>query len=141
MSLAGSYFLVPLSVSGAVTAGAQPGAVLPFAARLVSVTANVGTAPTGAALEVNVTRNATAVTGTSDSTGGPVTIAAGTTASPIVTAAVSVSPGQNVYAPTVKDNSDIADFAAGDVVALNVAQVGSTVAGSNLVVMLAFQKL
>lgn len=140
MSLA-PYFVIPLSVSGALTTGVKPVLVLPHAARLVAVAGSVGTAPTGAALNFHVQRNGVSVTGAGDTPAGPVTIAAGATVSPVVVVTPGVAPGQNVYAPTVRDTADIAVFQAGDTIGLDVIEIGSTVAGSDLVVSLAFQKL
>jgi hypothetical protein len=59
----------------------------------------------------------------------------------LTTGVKPVAPGQNVYAPTVRDTADIAVFQAGDTIGLDVIEIGSTVAGSDLVVSLAFQKL
>lgn len=137
MSIARSEFPVVLTVAGTVAVSTLPPVVLPFPAQLIAVTAGVGTAPTGSALNLDVLQNGTSVF-TGLNTTKP-SIAAGATAV-TVSAASGVSAGQNVITPTVNDGGPIATFAKGDVLAVQVTQVGSTVAGANLGVTLHLAK-
>jgi hypothetical protein len=100
------------NVAGALTVGAKPGGwVAPFAGDLDAVIASVGTAPTGSPLIVDILKNGVTVFTTA---ANRPTIAAGATVSPL-----SARP-------------DVTSFVAGDVLTVSVAQVGSTVAGSDL---------
>lgn len=85
------------------------------ACTLASVRASVGTAPTGAAIIVDVSKNGTTVFTTQ---ANRPTIPAGSTTSGLVT------------------NMDVTALAAGDYLTVDVDQVGSTVAGADLVVQL-----
>ncbi len=120
--------------SGALTVsnGAQP-VPLPVPAELVAVYAAVGTAPTGAALLVNVRKNGVSLF----SGAGRVTVAAGATSGNKVEAP-GVTPGQNVIAASVPSAVALGTFAAGDTFTVDVEQIGSTVAGSDLGVTLFF---
>lgn len=84
------------------------------AGTIVEVRAYVNTAPTGAALIVDVNKNGTTIYGTQ---ANRPTIAAGANAATGGTASVTT-------------------FAAGDVFSVDIDQVGSTVAGSDLVVVI-----
>ena len=103
------------SISGPVATGAgsfrlynDSGATL----TIVSVRATVGTAPTGATLIVDVNKNGTTIF---------------TTQANRPTIAVSTN--------TIKrTNMDVTTVADGDYLTVDIDQVGSTVAGSNLVV-------
>lgn len=158
MSFSKPYVTVTVPFAGALSADEVRSVVLPFAANLESVTATVGTAPTGAAAEFDVLNNAGAsVLG--NATAANVSIAAAATTSAVVgaknalvadgvtsfdhsDAPNAVSSGINVLGGwlTVDDTAPIAAYAAGDKVQVKVLQVGSTVAGSDAVVLLTFQK-
>lgn len=86
--------------------------------RLVEVRARINTAPTGLALVVDVNKNGTTIYGTQ---ANRPTIAIGGNAATGGTASVTT-------------------FAAGDVLTVDVDQVGSTVAGSDLVVAIRLQR-
>lgn len=97
--------------AGAQTVGANKDRwEAPFPGQAISVAAVAGTAPTGAALIVDVLLN-----GTTIFAGTKPTIAAGATSS----GAVAVDPA-------------VGRFVAGDVLSLSVTQIGSGVAGSDL---------
>jgi hypothetical protein len=106
------------SISGAVTVGAGTFALyndsgLPWT--IIAVRATVGTAPTGATLIVDVHKNGTTIF---------------TTQANRPTIAVSTT--------TIKrTNMDVTTIADGEFLTVDVDQVGSTVAGSNLVVQIA----
>lgn len=109
-----------IQVDGAIAAGAGVARVVaPVAGRILGATACVGTAPTGADLIVDVN-----VAGTSiyAAAGDQPTIAA--------------TEQDSAYAGATADDT-VADFAAGDVITVDVDQVGSTVAGSDLTIALA----
>lgn len=117
----GSYDhqVLPFSVSGTLAVGARPARLpMPFAARIVDVRTMVGTAPTGAALLVDVNKNGTTIFTTQ---GNRPSIAASGNAS---SAAVP----------------DVTTLAAGDYLTVDIDQVGSTVAGSDLVVAVRVQQ-
>ena len=106
--------------TGAQTVGANKDRwEAPFPGQAVTVAAVVGTAPTGAALIVDVLLN-----GTTIFAGTKPTIAAGATSS----GAVAVDPS-------------VGRFTSGDVLSLSVTQVGSTVAGSDLDVTVGYVSL
>lgn len=92
--------------------------VLPYAATLVSVTLTAGTAPTGAAILVDVNKNGTTVF---------------TTQGNRPTLAVSTTVGSASAAP------DVTALAAGDYITVDIDQIGSTVAGSDLLVQVRFR--
>ena len=107
---------IVLSVTGVLTTSSKAAVRMPFAGTIRSITTAVTTAPTGAALicDVNI---------------------AGTTV--FTTQANRPSIAINGFS----DNSaDIAagTFAAGDVVSVDVDQIGSSVAGSNLSVLVTY---
>lgn len=105
-------------VAGALTTSSVDRWVAPFAGEIVGVTLSVGTAPTGAALICNLQKNGSNMFTTS---GNRPTVAISATKS----AALSAAP-------------DVATFVAGDEIKLTVAQVGSTVAGSDLNVVVEY---
>lgn len=130
----GSVEAYQFAVTGALTVLA--GAVaypVPFNAELVSVYAQVGTAPTGADLLLNVRKNGVALfSGT-----GRVKVAAGSTSGKL--AEVNpVASGQNYIGGAVPNTPALGLYSAGDSVSVDVEQIGSTVAGSNLGVTLFF---
>lgn len=106
-----------LEAAGTLTTGVKDRWVAPFAGEVINAVATVGTAPTGAAAIVDIEKNGVTVFSTS---ANKPTIAAATKTSPL-----SKAP-------------DVAAFAAGDVLAINVTQIGSTVAGSDLDVVVQY---
>ncbi len=129
-------FVIQHSVSGALTAAA--GALqypLPVAADLVRVQAYAATAPVGANVLVDVNKNGTTVWPTQSQR---LTITAGQSAG-VVNPALDANNGVNQIAPTVTQTPPIATFAQGDRVSVDVDQIGSGTAGSNLVVVLEFK--
>jgi hypothetical protein len=90
----------------------------PFAATILGVSAAVGTAPTGASLIVDVNKNGTTIFTTQ---GNRPAIA-----------------DSALYATEVT-NMDVTSFAAGDYLTVDVDQIGSTVAGSDLVVFIRYR--
>ena len=125
------------NVSGALTvaAGAVPYPV-PFPCELVGVSLAVGTAPTGADILVYVNKNGTTVF--TNQANRP-KVAAGST-----TGSVGVQPGlaagtNYIYTPA-PSSPPLGDFAAGDKITVDVDQIGSGTAGSNLGVVLTLQK-
>lgn len=86
----------------------------PYACTIIGVVASLGTAPTGASFIVDVLKNGT-------------TIYTGGTNRPTITAAAFVS-ALPVVAPAVTA------LAQGDYITVNVSQIGSSVAGSDLTV-------
>jgi hypothetical protein len=106
---------------GALTTGVKDRWVAPIAGDILEVVATVGTQPTGAPLIVDVQKNGVSIFST---TANRPTIAVSTNTSTWTGAA---------------GDPDTRSFAPGDVLALNVVQVGSTVAGSDLDVTVAYQ--
>jgi hypothetical protein len=111
-----------LESAGAQTVGANKDRwVAPFPGQILSTEVVAGTGPTGSGLIVDLLLNGTSVFGTATKP----TIAAGATVSP------------NAAVPT-QDATVVTRFNTGDVISLSVTQVGSTVAGSDLDVVVAY---
>jgi hypothetical protein len=118
-------FTVPLRKAGVATTGAIGQYVVPRDMKLKSVVATVGAAPTDDDFIVDVHRVAA----------GGLTTAAGTT--------VFTDPDDR---PTIADGETVSDIAvpavtamsAGDILRVEIDQIGSTDAGSNLYVYLTF---
>lgn len=110
--------ILKLEASGALTTGTKDRWIAPFAGDIVSVTAVVGTAPTGAALIFDIQKEG-------------VTIFTTTANRPTIPVSTfeSAAPGAR---------PDVTHFAAGDTFALLVSQIGSTVAGSDADVSIQF---
>lgn len=106
-------FVVPFAISGtvAVTTGTQR-FYLDHACTISAVRASVGTAPTGAALIVDVHKNGTTIF---------------TTQANRPQIAVSTNTD-------VSGTPDVTALAVGDYLTVDVDQIGSTVPGSDLVV-------
>lgn len=103
--------------TGAQTVGTNKDRwVAPFAGQVINAAAVVGTAPTGAALIVDVVNGAQSVFGS----GAKPTIAAAATSG------------------TADADQTVSRFNKGDVLSLSVTQVGSTVAGSDLDVVVQY---
>lgn len=112
-----------LESNGALTAAANKDrwqATSP--GEIVSVAAVVGTAPTGANLLLDLNKNGTTVFTTQ---GNRPTIVAGST---------ETADG-TTFRP---DSGGVASFAKGDTISLDIDQIGSTVAGSDLDVVVEY---
>jgi hypothetical protein len=109
--------VLKLEASGTLTTGIKDRWIAPFSGEIVNVVAVVGTAPTGAALLIDVHKEGTTIFTTQ---ANRPSIAVSTTES-----AVSARP-------------DVTKFAAGDTFTLEIDQIGSTVAGADLDVTLQF---
>ena len=103
--------VLTLGVTGAVTTSSSSVVRMPFNARARAITVAVGTAPTGAALTGTVRKES----------------AAGTV---VGTFSIAISGFSAAATMSVVDGAD--EIAADDLLFLVVAQIGSTVAGSNL---------
>lgn len=110
--------ILKLESAGALTVGAgKDRALIPFNCEIVSVSAIVGTAPTGASLIVDVLKNGTTIFTT---TANRPTIVAGATQT------------------TTFPRPDVTRLVAGDNLTLSISQIGSTVAGSDLDVVIQY---
>lgn len=106
-----------LTVPGTLTVGARPARYyLSTAATITGVTASVSTAPTGAAVIVDVNRNGTSIFTTQANR--PTIAAGGYVALDVVPAVTSLD--------------------AGDYLTVDVDQIGSTVPGATLVVQVTY---
>lgn len=115
----GVDIVCPFTMAGAVRVSTGQARIYVESSRTVtSIRASVGTAPTGASLIVDVLKNGTSIFATT--TVNRPTIAAGTNT------ALAGTP-------------DTPSFAAGDYITVNVLQIGSTVAGSDLTVTIRLQ--
>lgn len=115
-SLQTPYALQTISLrsGGTLTAATGKDRVnMPFAGEVVSVRAVVGTAPTGAALLVDLNKNGTTMFTTQPNR-------------------VTVPIAGTV--PVAGAVPDVKTFAAGDVLSIDVDQIGSGTAGADLVV-------
>lgn len=127
-------FLVPLTVgginvldniatfsrSGALTVIAGVGRFrFPFVATLLGATAAVNTAPTGASLILDVNKNGTTVYSTQ---GNRPTIIA------------------SAFATAAETTPDVTAIAIGDYLTVDVDQVGSTIAGSDVTVFVRYRR-
>lgn len=109
---------VKLSADGALTTGAKDRWIAPFAGEIVGVVAVVGTAPTGAALIIDIQKEG-------------VTIFTTQANRPTI-------PISGTESPAPGTRPDVTKFNAGDTFTLMVSQIGSTVAGSDLDVSVQF---
>lgn len=108
-----------VEVAGTLSAGAG---VLryrfPKAATVLGISATVNTAPTGAAILIDVNKNGTTL---------------------FTTQGNRPSIAINAFATSAEvTNMNVTSFAAGDYLTVDVDQVGSTVAGANLVVTIRY---
>lgn len=103
---------IKLSADGTLTTGVKDQWEATFDGEVVAVAAVVGTAPTGAAAILDLKKNGTSMFTT---TGNRPTIPIGATES----------------ASEPSADPDVTTFVAGDTLALDVIQIGSTVAGAN----------
>lgn len=113
--------VMPFARAGALTvsAGSAPFR-WPFAVVILGISAAVGTAPTGANLIIDVNKNGTTIYSTQ---GNRPTIIAGATAT---------------AAETVPNTTTVA---LGDIYKIDIDQVGSTVAGSDLQVNIRYRRV
>lgn len=108
--------IINLASVGTLTAAAgKDFAVAPFGGVVKKIAARVGTAPTGATLIVDINKNGTTMFTTQANR--PTIAISGTTA-------------------TMAGNPEVVTFAAGDLLSIDIDQIGSTVAGANLGVSL-----
>lgn len=113
-------FMVSASAPGTLSVGA--GAfkfALPYSARVIAARAAVGTAPTGANLIVDINKNGTTIYTTQANR--PTVVAGGT----VGTLAIPDTPQ--------------AVFIQGDYITVDIDQIGSTVAGADLTVVIQMQ--
>jgi len=109
--------VVTLQVDGDLTAGTTKARVrMPFAGTITGVTTAVATAPTGASLQADVNKNGTTIFGTQANR-------------PMINASATSA---------VAGEHSVRTFAAGDLLSVDVDQVGSTVAGAGLTVAIAY---
>ena len=109
--------ILKLEATGALTTGIKDRWIAPFSGEIVNVTAVVGTAPTGATLIFDVHKDGVTVFTTQANR-------------PTVPISGTESP--------VGQRPDVTKFAAGEVLTLEVDQIGSTVAGSDADVTVQF---
>lgn len=115
--LLGPPQLAVFAKSGALTAGAGAGRLrFPAAATVIGVSAAINTAPTGASVIADLNKNGTTMFSTQ---GNRPTIAVST----------------NAVGETVPD---VTAIAAGDYLTVDVDQIGSTIAGSDLTVIVRY---
>ena len=108
-----------LEVVGALTTGVKDRWEAPFNGEITGIAVAVGTAPTGAAAIFDLVKNGTTVYST-------------TANRPTVAISALETAGAGAGVPDVKA------FAAGDTIELNVVQVGSSVAGADADVVVAY---
>jgi|GEM_PF-6564949 len=113
------YEVVNFYIAGAQTAAAKKsGALISFAGTVVDVRAYVDTAPTGAALIVDVNKNGTTLFTTQDNR--PTVAISGNASTAVV--------------------PDVPAVAAGDRITIDVDQIGSVVAGSDVYVSVTIKR-
>lgn len=106
--------------SGALSVGSGTGGFpVPYACVITSVRGYVGTAPTGAAVIIDVNKNGSTIFGNQ-----------------------SLRPKANAGSQSIPENIDatVNTAAEGDVLTVDIDQVGSIVSGSNLVVVITVRK-
>jgi hypothetical protein len=110
--------VLPFAMSGSIfTVTGTMRYRFPVAATLLGVSASIGTAPTGASVIADVNKNGTTIFSTQ---GNRPTIAAGT----------------NAASETTPNTTSLS---AGDYLTIDIDQVGSTVPGSDLVVVVRYR--
>lgn len=111
--------LVTFEQAGSLTVATGRGRVrFPVAVTVLSVAATVDTAPTGAAVLADVNKNGTTIFSTQGNR-------------------PSIAASANASSDAVPD---VTAFAAGDYMTVDVDQVGSTVAGSDLTVIVRYRE-
>lgn len=112
--------LATFSRSGVLTVVGGAGRFrFPFAATLLGATAAVNTAPTGASLILDVNKNGTTVYSTQ---GNRPTIIA------------------SAFATAAETTPDVTAMAIGDYLTVDVDQIGSTIAGSDVTVFIRYRR-
>lgn len=106
------------SVGTLTAAAGKAFAVAPYDGVIKKISGKVGTAPTGATLIVDVNKNGTTIF---------------TTQANRPTVAVSAT------AATLAGFPEVTTFAAGDLISIDIDQIGSSVAGANLAVAVAVE--
>lgn len=113
--------VLPFSRSGALTVGTgSADFMFPYAVTILGISASVTTAPTGASVILDVDKNGTTIF-TNQANRPTIAASATATASEVT-------------------NMDVTSFAAGDKIRVNIDQIGSTVAGSNLTVVVRYRR-
>jgi hypothetical protein len=108
------------SRSGTLTVAAGAGRFrFPFAATILGVTAAVNTAPTGASLILDVNKNGTTI---------------------FTTQANRPTIAASGNATTTEPTPDVTAMAAGDYLTVDVDQIGSTVAGSDVTAFVRYRR-
>lgn len=111
------YSTMAFTIDGAISTSSALKFVAPCDGRIVAVYGAVGTAPAGAAMLVDIHKGGTTIF---------------TTQTNRLTIADGASSGSAAAV-------EVTDFAAGDVVDIDVDQVGSGTAGSDLTVTIAYE--
>lgn len=123
-----------------------------FAGEIIRARGVVGTAPTGAAILIDININGTTIY-TTQSKRPTIAVGQTETTDPVETVSNDAStdswtaqnPGDGYVQPhpskgavTWSDTPDVVQFQAGDTISLDVDQIGSTVAGADLEVTVEF---
>jgi len=108
--------------SGALTTGVKDREVFPVDGEIVASVAAVGTAPTGAALIVDLQLNGASMYTVAANANKPTVAIGASNSNAAAVNGVVPQPGR----------PNVTAVKAGDTLSLNVVQVGSTVAGSDL---------
>jgi len=115
-----SLVVIPFSISGALSTRVGPHRIYLEASYTVdSIRASVGTAPTGASLICDVNKNATTIYTTQS-------------ARPTITAGTNTATA---------NSPAVTSFSSGDYLSVDIDQIGSTVAGSDLTVAIWLRKV
>jgi hypothetical protein len=141
-----SAIVFPINVAGALTvANGTAHIPVPCNADLVAVYANANTAPTGASLNLRLNKNGASALTLNIAAGA--NKASSTIQFPINSGSAGVDDSQpnylsglNYIYPEMPNATALASFVPGDTISLDVTQVGSTVAGSDLSVTLLLVK-
>lgn len=91
---------------------------MPFAATIIGVSASVGTAPTGSSIIVDVNKNGTTI---------------------FTTQANRPAIAISAFEAAEVTNMNITSLAIGDYITVDIDQIGSTIAGSDLTVFVRYQ--
>jgi hypothetical protein len=117
----GVHDVLPFSRSGALTVGTgATDFMFPYAVTILGVSASLTTAPTGASVIIDVDKNGTTIF-TNQANRPTIAASATATASEVT-------------------NMDVTSFAAGDKIRVNIDQIGSTIAGSDLTVVIRYRR-
>lgn len=120
----GTYYTemtIPFTRSGALTVGSGATDFMwPFAVTILGISASISTAPTGSSVILDVDKNGTTIF--TNQANRPTIAASATSTAAEVT------------------NMDVTSYAAGDKIRVNIDQIGSTIAGSNLTVTIRYRR-